>query len=319
MFKLFEKESIIAYLIYSILILLLGIKVFSRGVLDTSSEGSYFLTSILNLKDWNHLLLRGLIFLVILFSFFILSLIYANFSYHTKSGLIFQFVICVHFLVASIFPFSLEQVLCVLLFLLMSLLLTRADQKKETVATFYNLGFLFALSILLSISMLFYLIPLLFAIFIYSKNGVRDLLSLILGIASPVCIFFSIIILSDQLSIFHEILTMAKLIHYDLAKKWEWVIAGICLLSMGVTLPSIGSFTIHTRKFYTYLFFCVLTVLPIYIFLSTSEHKMSVMVMLIASFYFLPFLFQMRSYRIKSFLLFFGLIISIFATFVQFK
>jgi fumarate reductase subunit D len=42
MFKLFEKESIIAYLIYSILILLLGIKVFSIGVLDMNSKGSYF-------------------------------------------------------------------------------------------------------------------------------------------------------------------------------------------------------------------------------------------------------------------------------------
>lgn len=319
MFKLFEKESIIAYLIYSILILLLGIKVFSIGVLDMNSKGSYFLTSILSVNDWNHLLLRGLIFLVILFSFFILSLIYANFSYHTKAGLIFQFVICSNILVAFIFPFSLEQVLCVLLFLLMSLLLTRADQKKETVATFYNLGFLFALSILLSISMLFYLIPLLFAIFIYSKNGVRDLLALILGIATPISISLSIIILSDHSAIFNEILTMTKLIHYDLATKWEWGIAGICLLSMGVTFPSIGSFTIHTRKFYTYLFFCALTILPIYSLLSITETKMGAIVMLIASFYFLPFIFQTRSYRIKSFLLFFGLIISIFATFVQFK
>jgi hypothetical protein len=201
----------------------------------------------------------------------------------------------------------------------MSLLLVRADKKKETVETFYNLGFLFAFSILLSFSMLFYLIPLLFAIFIYSKNEARDLFALILGVVTPITLFVSYFILTDHSAVFPEIYAMVKLIHYDLAKNWEWMIAGICLLSIGITFPSIGSFTIHTRKFYTYLFLCALIILPIYSLLSITETKMNLMVMLIASFYILPFIFQTRSYRVKSFLLFFGLIISIFATFVQFK
>jgi len=319
MFNLFEKESIIAYLIYSTLILLLGIKVFSTGVLDMNYKSSYFLTSIINISTWNPFLIRGSIFLVILLSFFILSLIYVDFSYHAKAWLVFQFVICCQFLAAFIFPLSIEQVLCVFVFLLMSLLLVRADKKKETVETFYNLGFLFAFSILLSFSMLFYLIPLSFAIFIYSKNGARDLLALILGVVTPICMCVSYFILTDHSSVSLEIYAMVKLIHYDLAKNWEWMIAGICLLSMLITFPSIGSFTIHTRKFYTYLFLCALTILPIYSLLSITETKMNLMVTLIASFYILPFIFQTRSYRIKSFLLFFGLIISIFATFVQFK
>jgi len=242
-----------------------------------------------------------------------------DFSYHAKAWLVFQFVICCQFLAAFIFPLSIEQVLCVFVFLLMSLLLVRADKKKETVETFYNLGFLFAFSILFSFSMLFYLIPLSFAIFIYSKNGARDLLALILGVVTPICMFVSYFILTDHSSVSLEIYAMVKLIHYDLAKNWEWMIAGICLLSMLITFPSIGSFTIHTRKFYTYLFLCALTILPIYSLLSITETKMNLMVTLIASFYILPFIFQTRSYRIKSFLLFFGLIISIFATFVQFK
>ncbi len=319
MFKLFEKESIIAYLIYSILILLLSIKVFHTAVLDMNYKSSYFLTSIIDIGAWNPFLIRGSIFLVILFSFFILSLIYVDFSYHAKGWLVFQFVVCCQFLAAFIFPLSMEQVLCVFVFLLMSLLLVRADKKKDTVETFYNLGFLFAFSIVLSFSMLFYLIPLLFTIFIYSKNGARDLLALILGVVTLISVFVSYFILTDHSAVSLEFYAMFKLIHYDLAKNWEWVIAGICLLFMGITLPSIGSFTIHTRKFYTYLFFCALTILPIYSLLSITETKLSLLVALIASFYILPFIFQARSYRVKSFLLFFGLIISIFATFVQFK
>jgi hypothetical protein len=167
--------------------------------------------------------------------------------------------------------------------------------------------------------MLFYLIPLLFAIFIYSKNGARDLFAMILGVVTPITLFVSYFILTDHSAVFPEIYAMVKLIHYDLAKNWEWMIAGICLLSIGITFPSIGSFTIHTRKFYTYLFLCALIILPIYSLLSITETKMNLMVMLIASFYILPFIFQTRSFRVKSFLLFFGLIISIFATFVQFK
>jgi len=319
MFKLFEKESIIAYLLYSVLLLLLGVKVFNTGILDTNTESSSLLTSILKVQEWNHILLRGVVFFTLLLSLFISSLIYVNFSYHIKAGLVFQFVLCAHFLIAFMFPFSLEQTMAACMFLIMFTILIQVDQKKETVATFYNLGFLFTLSIGVSIGMLFYMIPLLFAILIYGKTGVQDLLALILGIGTPLCIFASIILISGQYSIFIELFGLLKVIQYDLAQKWEWLIVGIGVLSALITFSSIASFTIHTRKFYTYLFFCFLTIMPLYTLLSIAEQKMNSIVMLIASFYLLPFLFQIRSYRIKNFLLFFGLIISIFATFVQFK
>jgi hypothetical protein len=319
MFKLFEKESIIAYLFFSLLILLIGLKVFFIGELNLDNEGSFLFNHIIDSTSWNINVLKGLIFTIVLFCFYFFSLLYKHFSYHSKAGLVFQFVFGVNTLLAFIFPYSLEHVLVGFLFLILSLSLIHTDQRKDTVANFFNLGFVFTVSIFISSSMIFFLLPIIFALVIFGKSRFRDLLALIIGFFSPLVILTSILVLFNLESVFIKLISSYFLVSYNLLSNWEWLLFGIAVLSAFLTFPIVNSFTINTRKFYIYLFFCFLSVLSVYLLFNVAGNKAYFLVMILASFYLLPFLFEIRSYRTKNFLLFFGLIMAFFATFVQFK
>jgi hypothetical protein len=273
MFKLFEKESIIAYLFFSLLILLIGLKVFFIGELNLDNEGSFLFNHIIDSTSWNINVLKGLIFTIVLFCFYFFSLLYKHFSYHSKAGLVFQFVFGVNTLLAFIFPYSLEHVLVGFLFLILSLSLIHTDQRKDTVANFFNLGFVFTVSIFISSSMIFFLLPIIFALVIFGKSRFRDLLALIIGFFSPLVILTSILVLFNLESVFIKLISSYFLVSYNLLSNWEWLLFGIAVLSAFLTFPIVNSFTINTRKFYIYLFFCFLSVLSVYLLLMLRETR----------------------------------------------
>jgi len=319
MFKLFEKETTIAYLIFSILLVLLCIKVSTGQLTSPVRQDSfiYFLPYIT--KNWSAFAIRCSTLCIIFFSFFIFSLLYRQFSYHSKGGLIFLFVICVHTILALCFPFHIETTLIGFFFLVMSHFLVSTNQQKETTPIFFNLGLVFSLSLCISPSMLFYTIPLLFSLPIFGKNGLRDLCALAIGILTTFILIASIIWTSNQENQFINLLPKILEIKYKLLANWEWGLFVIGLLSAFLTFPKINLFTINTRKFYIYLFFCLLSSMLSFLFLTFNGIKNYILIMIIASFYYTPFLFKLDNYRLKNILLFFGFVLSFIAIFVQFK
>jgi hypothetical protein len=142
---------------------------------------------------------------------------------------------------------------------------------------------------------------------------------MIFGIMAPILIFYSIILLQNNQVVFDLILSIQKQIHYLLLTSWEWLILGLIIISFILAVPIIGSFTIATRKYYTYLFFCILILIPSFVFLGIAGRKPYGLSMTLANFYILPFFLKMTNIRLRNLTLFFGLIGAIFATFVQFK
>jgi hypothetical protein len=319
MYKLFENKSIVAYLIVAFLVILLGFKVFVTGPLGTESEGSFLFTHVLKTHLWGPSLLRSLVFVVLLIGFFMFNLIFKEFSYQSKSGLFAIFVVCIHNILALSLPFNLEGVFSILLFLILSLLVLKLEKIKDTTSSFFNLGFVFVLSTVATNYMLFFLFPLIFAMFIYGRNGLRDFLAMIVGISTPIIILGSIILLQNNQEILGHLVFGFKQIKYLLLSRWEWLILGLTAVSFIVTLPIINSFTIATRKFYTYLFFCILVLIPAFILIGISGNKPYGLTMTLASFYILPFILKTYSRLFKNLMLFLGIVAAIFATFVQFK
>lgn len=319
MYKLFENKSIVAYLIVAFLVILLGFKVFVTGPLVTESEGSFLFTHVLKTHLWGPSLLRSLVFVVLLIGFFMFNLIFKEFSYQSKSGLFAIFVVCIHNILALSLPFNLEGVFSILLFLILSLLVLKLEKIKDTTSSFFNLGFVFVLSTVATNYMLFFLFPLIFAMFIYGRNGLRDFLAMILGISTPIIILGSIILLQNNQEILGHLVFSIKQIKYLLLIRWEWLILGLTAVSFIVTLPLINSFTIATRKFYTYLFFCIVVLIPAFILIGISGNKPYGLTMTLASFYILPFILKTYSRLFKNLMLFLGIVAAIFATFVQFK
>ena len=319
MYRLFEIKSIFAYLILVFLVILLGIKVFMTGDLVLDNNGSFVFTYILKTHLWHPNFLRVLIFICALVSFFVFTLIFKEFSYQSKSGLLAVFVFSINSIVSISLPFNLESIIGSNLFLVLSFLVLKLEKEKDTTSSFYNLGFLIVVSSLVTNYMLFYLLPLFFTLFIYGSSGLRDFLAMLVGIATPIVLIGSIILLQNNWKLLALIVDIARQIHYMFLTSWDWFILGLTVIAFILALPIINSFTISTRKYYTYLVFCFLGLIPAYIFISISGKKPYVLVMTISSFYILPLILKTSSGLFKNLLLILGIIGAIFATFVQFK
>jgi hypothetical protein len=319
MFKLFEKESIIAYLILALVVILIGVKVFVTGSYLADNNSSLAFHYLLKTQTWNIVLVKTIILICILLSLLFFSLIFKDFSYQSKSGLIAVFVVCVNTLLSLIFPFNLEGVFSVLLFLILSYTTARLEKKKDTTSSIFNIGFLFALSIAVTYYMSFFIVPLIFALFIFGRNGIRDLLALMIGILVPIVIFLSIILLTNNIDLLGLIILPIKILENSILANWEWLVFGYSILSFLLVIPLIAGFTIATRKFYTFLFFCILTLLPVFIFIGFSGSKPFYLILFVSSFYTLPFLLKAAGNRLKNVMLILGLFGAIFVTFVQFK
>lgn len=319
MYKLFENKSIFAYLIVTFLVILLGAKVFVSGPLLVENEGSFLFTYVLKTHLWSPSLLRGLVFVFELVGIVLFTLIFKEFSYQSKSSLFSIFVVCIHNILALSLPFNLEGIFSILLFLGLSLLVLRMEKVKDTTSAFYNLGFAIVLSVVATNYMLFYLLPLVFAMFIYGRNGLRDLLALFVGIITPIIILGSLILIQNNQDLINLFAINFKKINYLLLARWEWLTLGLTAVSFMLTLPILNSFTIATRKFYTYLFFCFIVLIPAFIFIGISGKKPYGLTLTLASFYILPFMLKTSSRLFKNLMLFLGIVAAIFATFVQFK
>lgn len=319
MFKLFETKSIIAYLIFILIIILLGSKLYYSEVFPLANTNSIFIGSVLNINTWNTLTLKLIVFIMISLNFILFSTICRHFSYHSKGGLVFLFILGVHTILTLTFPVNLEHIFVGFLFLVLSQILSQIYQRRETVNVFFNLGFVFSWSFFASSSMLFFLPPLLFSLMIFGKNGARDLWALLIGIGAAFAILVSLILVFSSNDLWINIFSSVQVLHYKLPYRWEWLFFVIAVLSALVAFPHINLFTINTRKFYIYLFISFLSIVLFFLIFSDNGLKNYYLIMIIASFYFTPFLFKMKSVRFKSLLVFLGLLIAILATFVQFK
>lgn len=319
MFKLFEKESIVAYFILLSLLLLITSKVIFFSEVVRENQSSLLFYNILKAHEWNISYVRGLLLCIVLINFLLFSSVYRDFSFYPKSNLIGYFVVSVHTLVVLSFPIRLEDFFSVMFFYILSLKQLSADKEKDTTKCFFYIGLVYAISIVVSGDMLFYLFPMFFALFIFGRNGMRDFLAMLIGILAPIIILWSVVVMQDNNEFYSKVLSILKHMQYDLLTRYEWLTMGILVVSFIIAQSVVNSFTISTRKYYTHLFLGILALVPYYFLISSYGAKPHYLMYTYASFYLLPTLYMTRSDKVKSYMLFFGLFLAFFATFVQFK
>lgn len=317
MYKWFEKNSITAYLLTAVVIILSAIRVFHTGELLLENRGSVFFNTIFEVSVWNVVFIKLLIVSFHLLSLGLYLTIYRRFSFYEKNPSLILYIVSVNTLIGLLFPFTLEYVLCNFLFLLFSIYIQGIEQKKDTTVDFYWLGAYFILSICLSFSNTILAIPFLFTVFIYGKSGARDVLGILLGAGVIFSLLWSVELWrSPHWTLFDSFRPYLNF-QYQLPQRWEWAAIVILILSALGSFKTIGLSNIQTRKYFTFLFFVLVCALLFTIFLSQAKTRNVSTLLMLTNFYLPPFILNIRNKILKSVFLFFGLILAIFATFVR--
>lgn len=317
MYKAFEKESILAYAAFLVLIALAFVQVCIHPHLITSADTSFIFRYVLPISGWNIYLIKGIAFVSTIVVLIIYSRFYRTLGFYYKSGLLIQSILLINLIISYSFNFRLESIISILIIFLILYFLVNGEAKKQTIQLFFQVGVLYGFSLLLSLENLLYSIAILLSIFIYGKSGWRDLAALILGFLVPFYIAVTYFMLTDQSNWVMNHIQIIKTVHYDPVRNYEWIVLIIVGLSAIIAIPAVSTYNIQTRKFFTFILINLLVILPIFILLSLNEGKPILCMMTISSFYFNSYFYRIKRGRMKNVLLFLGFLLAFIATFVS--
>ena len=319
MYKLFEKESFVAYLIYVLLLGLLAVQIVLNSPFDNTNVDSFLLGYVFHLDFASSYLSKAFLFLVVLLTSFLNYRLLRETSFYSKSSTLFLSIITINLIVAFIYPYTFSNIVFLLYFSLCANFLYRSHSQGTTVSLYFKLGFWTGIASLIVLESIFLIPALIFSVFVYGDYGLRDFVSLIFGILVSWFIGASFLLFADKLELMYSFFGNIRNIDYDFLTGYEWIILVILLVSSVFAIPIVPNANIRTRKLYTFLLFVFLTVVPLYVFLSIGEIKMNLVLMVLASYYFIPYYMQIRGAKMKGFLLFSGIVMAIIATFVPIK
>lgn len=315
MYKLFEKKSIIAYLIIVILLGIIGLQIFQSNEYQTTNSDSFLINHILRFDRLNLIACKSILLLLFLILTIAISYLCSRFSYIGKSSLIVIVLFLTNCIFALHFENNLISILELCLIVILFLFFNDTEVKNHTANFFFNLGFIFGISLFLSMKFLIFVPIMLFSINIYGKNGFSDFFRFVFGLLIPIYIFISYLYLTDSLNFIHNYINTIRHIQYDIAKGTEMIIYAGFAISLILAFPFVTTFNINTRKLYTIILSLYFILFPFNFFLSLSENKSYLTLAFIATLYFSAFTICIRNYRTKNFIVFTSILIAIVSAF----
>lgn len=317
MYKLFEKKTLFAYILLFLLFGLLGFHIFQHDYQSLIARDSFIFTFIIKPSSANIHWVQLLVFIVFLVMFYLLTIVFNQLSFTSKNLLAIQSIFLINSILALYFENDLISIFELFFVLLYLMFFVISDKKAQTTSLFFNIGFIFGVSIFLSLKLLLLLPILLFSANIYGKNGFGDLFSFIFGLMVPIYIVSTFLYLSDKLILISLYSDSIIQLQYDMIRGKEIILFSLISLFAFMAFPAIPTFNINTRKLYTILLSMFFILVPFYIFLSFRENKSYLILSLIGTLYLSAFLSTSKKYKLKSFILFSGFVMAILVTIIR--
>jgi len=316
MYKQFEKNTIFSYVFIILLYVLLGIKLFKASHYQSNFTESVLLGQIFNFQNLSLNFNLSLQFLII----FILGLsqyfIYKNLSFSGRSTLVYQVIFLINTIIALSFDYNFMDIVQLSFVTLFFTTLARTNKEQQTTSMFFDIGFFYGLSLLISMKLLLLLPVMIFSINIFGKNSFRDFWGFLFGLLVPIYLFVTYLYFIDQEQWMLIYLKSMHFFNYEFIHRIE-IIAIILIVIKGISAFSVvASYNINTRKFYTVLLSMYLILILFYVFFEYNHSKSFLSLFFIGALYMSALYSSFRKGRMKNILLISGFLLAIIVTFV---
>lgn len=319
MYKLFEKNSIIAYLICLGLYVLYGVRLFTTQNFYVDKSEFVILDSIFQINEKNVFLYKFLSFTLFGIVLVLMYNLAVRRDLTLKNELIAVAVVLIFGVHALLFSSSLSSFILIFFFTSILTSLVNTPKKSQTVDSIYYIGVLYGMTTLLSPNTIVLLPLLLICINQFGKNGMRDIGGLLLGLCTPIYILITYLYLTDNFHLISRWIGQFHAYKFQFPTAIQYLPIAISIISGVLAMPYIANFNINTRKLYTVIFGALVLLSISAVFLKFNHLKYILALMFVGSLYFSIYLSHIRNKRLRELLLIVGIVSAIINTFVSYN
>lgn len=308
MFGQFEKNTPVAYIICLILLIGIGYKI---AIIDYSLcpvETMPVLARVFGATES-----QALIKIIVFFIFvIIISNIYSVNNHKDVSlrhPLLPIYFLLIHLLFTLFFRISLTEVLTMLFLSILYLKFYTIHKGQETTSHFFAIGAMYICTVIIAPGASVALLAILLSISVFGKNGIRDLLGLIVGMLTPVYFWISFLYITNDLA------SLDRYLHSFYTWKFLWpvgaeyLVIGAAILYFILAQPYVTKFNIHSRKLLTINNLLAICFILFAVFYTYGNQKPMLILAFLSSYYLAVFVVHLRNKRMRQIILYLSFIL----------